>query len=223
MAAGVAFSEDGVARGAMGVDAGGLRPLGPAAPAGRQLLEPDARPLSQRRHRAVRGRGADVDGWAREPAVRWRSACSSSTTTSTASSTSSPPTGTSKRRSAASSRRFNTRSRRCCSATSGKGKFENVGADVGAEFNRPMVARGAAYADIDHDGDLDVAVHHQPRSGVAVPQRRRQQEPFCACARWAPSRTATASARWCGSRARRASSGIRCAAAPATARRASWR
>jgi hypothetical protein len=37
----------------------------------------------------------------------------------------------------------------------GKG-FEEVTARVGAEFSTPRVARGAAYADIDNDGDLDV-------------------------------------------------------------------
>jgi hypothetical protein len=29
---------------------------------------------------------------------------------------------------------------------------------MGPEFNRPIVARGAAYADYDHDGDLDVII-----------------------------------------------------------------
>ncbi len=38
----------------------------------------------------------------------------------------------------------------------GNHKFENVSAKMGAAFNRSIVARGAAYADFDHDGDLDV-------------------------------------------------------------------
>ena len=55
VAAGVAFGEDGVARGAMGVDAADYDRSGRAASAGRQLLEPDARALSQRRQRPVCG------------------------------------------------------------------------------------------------------------------------------------------------------------------------
>ena len=38
----------------------------------------------------------------------------------------------------------------------GGGRFENVSAAVGPDFVRPVVARGAAYADFDHDGDLDI-------------------------------------------------------------------
>lgn len=35
-------------------------------------------------------------------------------------------------------------------------KFENASNAVGTDFSRPIVARGAAYADFDRDGDLDV-------------------------------------------------------------------
>jgi enediyne biosynthesis protein E4 len=37
-----------------------------------------------------------------------------------------------------------------------KGKFENVSDKLGQNFSTPLVARGAAYADFDHDGDLDI-------------------------------------------------------------------
>ena len=38
----------------------------------------------------------------------------------------------------------------------GQRKFENASTAVGAQFSRPMLARGAAYGDYDRDGDLDV-------------------------------------------------------------------
>ena len=37
-------------------------------------------------------------------------------------------------------------------------RFEDVASKAGADFARPMVARGAAYADYDNDGDLDLLV-----------------------------------------------------------------
>ncbi len=46
----------------------------------------------------------------------------------------------------------------------GGGRFEPATAKLGAELNRPIVARGAAYGDIDRDGDLDVLLtsNHGP-------------------------------------------------------------
>ena len=38
----------------------------------------------------------------------------------------------------------------------GSKKFANVSNAVGADFTKPLVARGAIYGDFDHDGDLDV-------------------------------------------------------------------
>jgi hypothetical protein len=42
----------------------------------------------------------------------------------------------------------------------GHGKFENASDQLGPDFKKPIVARGAAYADFDHDGDLDILINN---------------------------------------------------------------
>ncbi len=47
-----------------------------------------------------------------------------------------------------------------------RGNFENASNTVGPDFMRPIVGRGAAYADFDHDGDLDILIN--TNNGPAV-------------------------------------------------------
>ena len=48
----------------------------------------------------------------------------------------------------------------------GNHRFDNVSSRVGPAFSKAMVARGAAYTDFDHDGDLDVLI--STNNGPAV-------------------------------------------------------
>jgi hypothetical protein len=45
----------------------------------------------------------------------------------------------------------------------GQGRFRDVSTEAGAYFREPLLGRGAAFGDIDHDGDTDIVVTHLGR------------------------------------------------------------
>jgi hypothetical protein len=65
----------------------------------------------------------------------------------------------------------------------GDGTFDNATPTVGAAFNRPVMARGAAHADFDGDGDPDIAI--STLNGPALLLRNDRTEPH----RWLRVRT----------------------------------
>lgn len=50
----------------------------------------------------------------------------------------------------------------------GKGRFEEASSAAGPDFMKPMVARGAAYADYDRDGDLDLLITNNDGPAVLL-------------------------------------------------------
>ena len=186
----------GVRRGRRGARSDGrrfrrLRPFGAPAPAGGQLLQPDARPLSQRGHRAVRGRSAALDGRAAPACSAWRSASSSSTTTSTACSTSSAANGHIEEEIGRVQPKVQYKQPPLLFRNPGKRKFEDVTTTMGAGVQPPHRGARRGLRRLRPRRRSRPADHHQPRAGVPVPQRRRQ-----------PRITGSASARWGRSRNR---------------------
>ena len=72
--------------------------------------------------------------------------------------------------------------RRCCSAIWATAASTTSVRRWAPAFTKAMVARGAAYADFDHDGDLDVLISTNNGPAVSAAQRRRQPQPLAECA-----------------------------------------
>ena len=88
-------------------------------------------------------------------AARWR------TSTTTAGRIASSSTGTSTTTGACSVSRSTTRRSRSCSATIDGKRFRLATRDAGPYFETKHVGRGAAFGDIDNDGDIDIVVNHK--------------------------------------------------------------
>ena len=76
----------------------------------------------------------------------------------------------------------------------GSKRFEAIGDKVGPAFQKPVVGRGAAYADFDGDGDLDLVLTDNNGPVRSCATTAATASAGCGSRSRAPSRTAAASA-----------------------------
>jgi len=77
----------------------------------------------------------------------------------------------------------------------GKKKFEEVGSKLGKSLQRAIVGRGAAFGDIDNDGDLDLIITTNNGPARVLRNENGNQNDLLRVKTVGTSRTATVSAR----------------------------
>ena len=154
---GAAVTAEGKAEASMGVDAGDFDNDGDDDLLMTELTGQGINLYVNDGSARFRDQGA-IRAWGRPARITRAGARPGSTTTTTAGSMCSPPTAPSSRWKAHEKVAFPYDQRRLLFRNLGNGRFEDVTAKAGASFTMSESGRGAAFGDVDNDGDIDILV-----------------------------------------------------------------